>query len=598
MGWRGWPRQRNPMRTAEVLGKPSNPRRADLPVAETQICAAPTTAERENQALRLHWGGPLAISLCSAATLYLVVWTYRQFIARPWLPLWDESFYYPTAVQIWHSLRAWDLHAVGWETWNYHLANGNPFLGPYFLVLGMMIGGPSLEAARITSLVAGFLGWGGIAWLAATLAGERKAYAAAIAGALWGTSPMFLYYSSRAYYESFTLMLTAFCFVAAARFARNGSRRAALATGSLASLTFLTKYNAGLLIFVTVFLGIAWPEIRKRMATGPRKMLEPLTRPWVLLAATALVPVAAWWMAGEVRLFARFMAGYPYDAMDLSHHLLFFPRSFFYDYVSLPAIGILILAGLAYWAVRGWTEPGVRVVWLYIALNGMGAALHTMKDGRLIWSSVALSAALAGAFLAREIPRLPRRLNFAAGAVLVLALLASLWAAPAAAQEFFSRVQPAPKPAQQRVLKEALNFIRENTAPGQTIFVEGMADRGVTNGLVKQFLWEANQQQEPDLESLPYPGFPATWGYSPQPSPLYAELLEKGFAQKPDASLVVLEHDPGSPWRGRMYPWIFAWEENYGHAAESSNDLEVVAKLDTHAGLRVTIYRRRTKDTR
>jgi len=537
--------------------------------------------------------GIAALVVSGAGALVLAVWAYHKFIATPWLPLWDESFYYGTAAKIWRALRAGNIHAAGKETWHYHLALGMPFLAPYFLVLGLMVGGISLEAARTASLVAGVVSWAGIAWLAASLVEERKAYAAAIAGTLWASSPMFLFYSSRCLYDSFALVCTAFCFVGAARFARSGSRAAALATGILASMAFLTKYNVGALILAALFLGLAWPEIRKRLVAGPRAFFEQISRPWILLAATALAPVAAWWMFGEVRLFVTFLRGFPFDAMDLSTQLLFYPRAIFQDYVSVPALAVVILAGIVYWLLRGWGQPGVRVALLYVVLNLTGAELHTQKDGRFIWGSMAVAMALAGAFLAREIPRLPRRLGVVAGAAAAAAMAWSFWAAPAAAQGYFSRAQVAPDAQSDATLRAGLAFIRENTKPGQPVLLTGISDAGIHYGMVQEVLTDAVTGREPELELLPNVAqWLPSWGYSTQPSPRYAEELEKAFAQKPGATLVILNHEPGSKLTGRLYPWVLSWQENYARAAENLSDLEVVGRLDTHAGLRVTAYRR------
>jgi len=250
-----------------------------------------------------------------------------------------------------------------------------------------------------------------------------------------------------------------------------------------------------------------------------------------------------------------------------------------------------VLAGVAYWSLKGWGEPGIRVALVCGWLNVFGAVLHTTKDGRYIWGSVALATALTGAFVAREMPRWPRWQKVPASIAVALGLVWSVWAAPAAAQTFFSRNQTAPTAEQQRALEGALQFIRANTQPGQAIFVAGVADYGINLNMIRQFLANPVTGAEGDIQALPCPVTAPAWGYPTEPSPLYAQLLREQFVKTPGASLVVLDHEAGSPYRGRLYPWIFSWQENYQQAAGDVAGLQNVAALDTHTGLRLTVYR-------
>ena len=539
-----------------------------------------------------HWVEAFSLGLSGTAAVVLLIWAYRHFIATPWLPIWDESSYYISAVRIWHAMRSGGLHALASETWNNHMMLGGPFLSPYFLAMGFVFGSTSLEVARTGSLVAGLISWVGIVWLAAELTDEGKAYAAAIAGAVWGTSPMFLYYTSRSLYDSYTLMLTAFCLIAAARFARGGGRAAAVATGLLAVLSYEVKCNVGIMVLTAIFLGLGYPEIRTRLMKDARGLLAPLTRPWFLLAASALLPLTAFLMLDGVRQLLRYLHGYPFYPLSLRDQLMFYPHSLFQEYVSSPVLAGVLLAGVLYWAWRGWAMPAARVALLYVVLQVVGATLHAQTDGRFIWGAVAISASLAGAFLARELARLPWRIRFAAGATLAFVLVFSVWVAPASAERFFSRTQVAPTLAQQTTLLQGLSFIRDNTNRQQTILLVGVADEGINQGMVTQFLMNPATGQVQDMPLLPYADIPATWGISPQPSPFYAAELEKAFLQYPEARLVVLDHEAGSAFRGVLYPWILSWQENYGRAAQKMKELEVASQLDTRAGLRVTIYRR------
>ncbi len=553
--------------------------------------------ERDRLSAR-HWTAVGALAASAISAMALLIWAYREFIATPWLPIYDESGYFRGAVQIWHALRSGGLHALARETWNYHLILGGPFLSPYCLALGFIFGSNTLQAARTASLVAGFLAWVGIVWLAAELADEGKAYAAAIAGVLWGTSPMFLYYTSRSLYDSFALVTTAFCLIAGARFARNGGRWAAVATGFLACLSYEIKCNVGIFLLTALFLGLAYPEIRARLAKDPRGFLAPLTRPWFLLAASALLPLTAFLMVDGVRQLLRYLNGFPFDPLGPGDSLLYYPRSFFREYASTPALAVILLIGVIYWAWKGWSKPAARTALLYVVLQAVSSILHLQKDGRFIWGAVAITASLTGASLAREFSRLSLSLRFAASAVLVAALAYSVWAAPASAGQFFSKTQVAPSPAQQATLLQGLNFIRDNTSRQQTLLVAGYADEGINTPMLQLFLMNPASGELQDMPALPYADLPTSWGISAQPSPFYAQQLEKAFSQNPDASLVILDHEPGSPFRGRLYPWVFAWQENYGSAASKMKSLAVAADLDTRAGLRVTIYRRRTMGAR
>ncbi len=553
--------------------------------------------ERDRVSAR-HWTALGALIASGVAAVALLIWAYRGFIATPWLPLYDESGYFRGAVQIWHALRTGGLHALARETWNYHLILGGPFLSPYCLALGFIFGSTTLEAARCASLLAGFFSWVGIVWLAAELVDEGKAYAAAIAGVLWGTSPMFLFYASRSLYDSFALVTTAFCLIAAARFARSGGRWAAVATGFLVCLSYEIKCNVGMLLLAALFLGMAYPEIRARLAKDTRGFLAPLTRPWFLLAASTLLPLIAFLSVDGVRALLRYLHGYPFDPLGPGDYLLYYPRSLFQEYVSTPCLAVVLLFGVLYWAWKGWGKPVARVALLYVVLQSISATLHPQKDGRFIWGAVAVAASLAGACLAQELSRLALRPRFAASAVLVAALAYSIWAAPASAEQFFLQVQVAPTPAQQATLLQGLNFVRDNTARQETLLVAGFADEGINLPMLQQFLMNPVSGQLQEMPALPYAELPANWGISAQPSPFYAEQLEKAFLQNPDASLVIFDHEAGSPFRGRLYPWVFAWQENYGTAARNMKSLAVTAQLDSPTGLRVTIYRRRTISAR
>jgi hypothetical protein len=177
------------------------------------------------------------------------------------------------------------------------------------------------------------------------------------------------------------------------------------------------------------------------------------------------------------------------------------------------------------------------------------------------------------------------------GAMALIAAATLVFAAPAAAQRFFSAWQVAPSAAQQATLVEGLSFIRASTGHQQPLLVAGVADWGIHLGMIQQFLMDqASGQAQPVIE-LPYANLPATWGISPAPSPQYSQLLEKALHDNPGAAVVILYHQPGSPFRGRLYPWVLAWQENYIRATAESRDLQLVGSLDTHEGLTVTIYR-------
>jgi hypothetical protein len=278
--------------------------------------------------------------------------------------------------------------------------------------------------------------------------------------------------------------------------------------------------------------------------------------------------------------------------MDLSTQLLFIPRALFREYVAVPAVAVLILAGVAYWLVKGWKEAGIRVALLYALLNFTGTELVTQKDARFVWGAVAVATALAGAFIACAIPRWPRWAGVPTGVLVAAGLIGSIWAAPASARRFFADSQVAPTAAEQATLLQGLNFIRENTRPRQPLLVAGVADGGINLGMIQQFVMDPATGQLPAIADLPYAKIPAAWGFSPAPSPEYAQFLAKAVHDDPDAAVVILYHEPGSPFRGRLYPWILAWQENYITAAAESKDLQAAARLDTHAGLTVTIYQR------
>jgi len=556
--------------------------------------AGPGATETEPAAhagqLSRDWAGGAALLFSGAAVLVLGVWAYRQFIAPHWLPIWDESLYYPNAVKIWHALHTWDLRGVARETWKNHLMLGGPFLSPYFLVVGLMFGGTTLEAARMASLVAGVLACGGIAWVAATMVEEGKTYAAAIAATLWAASPLFLFYTTRSIYDSFALAVTAFCLVAAAKFAKHKGRMAAVMTGLLASVAIQTKWNVGALLIAALFWGLAYPEIRLRVVKDARGFLAPLAGPWFLLAAATIVPVCGALMVDGMKEFVRYLQGFPFNPLSVREQLLTYPRALFQDYVPVPALGALIVLGILYWTWKGWAKPPVRVALLYVLVPFAAATLHPQKDVRFVLGSIALACALTGAFLAKEIGAMGRAPRIVAGTALASVLAYGVWAAPAGAQRFFDVWQAAPTAAQTATLMQGLNFIRANTRADEPLFLAGVADRGINGGMVRQFLMDPFTGRSGKIEELPPSSVPGIWGGSTEPSPEYTKFLAQALRENPDASVAILYHESGSPFRGHLYPWINAWQENYGPVAAGSKDLRLVSELDTHAGLRVRVY--------
>jgi hypothetical protein len=175
-------------------------------------------------------------------------------------------------------------------------------------------------------------------------------------------------------------------------------------------------------------------------------------------------------------------------------------------------------------------------------------------------------------------------------AVLLVAAV-TLFQSPRAMREFSMRTHSASHPEAQAAQWRVMQFVAERTRSGHTLLAMGFSEKGIGPYNLRQYLFDTATGAERNVVQLPYPGLPAEFGYSAEPSPLYAKLLQETLAAYPEADLVLFRHD--SPhFRGPMFPWAFAWHLNYLAAAEQMTDWRAVAELDTGAGLVVKVYRR------
>jgi hypothetical protein len=530
---------------------------------------------------------PLCFGVLAAGVFWLVVLAARELILTPWLPLSDESFHHVWALRIWQDCVQLDLRALLRDTYNQQL---NPFLGSYLAALAMLVGGPTQESTRMGSLVAGVLGLFALSYFSAILARRKAWLAAGVTLALWGSSPIFLFYACRTMKDAYALLFTVLCFLAAARFVETQGRLWAFLTGLLAAATFLTKYNTGIQVLAALALGLAWPEVKK-LAVQPRQVWHRVTHPWILLPAAAIVPIAVWAMAGGVRAVVNFLQGFPFAPMTLEEHLLYYPRALASDYVVARALVGVPAVALAYWLVRGWSDARIRVALIYVLINLVAAVQHIPKDARFIWPAGALLMALGGVLAARLVARAGQRAQVGWTAAVTVALALCVWSGPRALRQYTAQMQPIPTPSEQNAVRRAVAFLKENLPLENPVLLAGAADHGLQVQLLKQMLWDPGGR-EPQIRELPYPGFPAVWGFSMQASSRYLELLNEALAQQPNASLLIVEHAAGTAFRGGLYSWIFAWQENYLSAATQVRGWGVVAQTDAGEGLQVRIYRR------
>ncbi len=536
--------------------------------------------------------GKAATAAAALSAVALGGWAFHSFIAAPWLPMWDESFHHTWALRIWRDLVRLDLFGLLRDTLHQQL---NPFIGSWIGGLALLVAGPAHGVTRAASLLAGFAGCAALGKLAADVAGENRWDAPACAVVLWAASPMFLFYASRSLLDAYALLATALCLIAVVRFSRAPSRSTGFAAGLLAGLTFLTKYNVGILLMAAIGLGLVLPQLIRQFRSDHRAIWEPYLRPWAVLVAMPVVCVAGSLMLDGARNMMGFLRAFPFYPLTPAEHLLFYPQALVEDYVAAPWLAAVPIATLLFWLLRGWGDAAVRVPLLYVLLNLAGATAHSTKDGRLIWGAVGVTFALTGALVARALARASARDRVILWTVQLAVFAAALWYSTSAALNFALRTQPASAPVAQQALTQALAFIRQNIDQKQPIFYGGMADWGVNPHMLRQALWAPPQEPEPDLRELPYAGGPAEFGYSPEPSPRYPELLRKLLEAEPSATLLLTRHAPGSAFRWRLYPWIFAWQENYCAAAQQLPGWMRVARLDTRAGLEVEIYRRQLR---
>jgi hypothetical protein len=538
-----------------------------------------------------YWGYVVAAS----GAAMMVIWCYRFLIAPGTLPSLDEAMYYMSGAQIWRDVTQVQLYAFARDTYHQQIV---PFMGSYLSASVMLVGGPSLEMARLASLLSGAVGLVMISLLSAAVAGQERGLAAGLTAGVWGSAPLNLLISSANLMDAHALLFASTALLAAVRFAQRPTKLAAIVLGSASALCFLTKYNVGGLLIVATLLGLGLFEIRGLLSRGQRHLLSLIGSPWILLAVFGLVPIVFWLSLGGLRSVAAYFRSHAFGPMTLSEQFLFYPRALFESFFTIPALGLLPLGGLCYWAIRGWSDVRARIPMLYVLLSVVGATFHNYKEARLLFVPMAVLVALGVAGLAQWLAGCgPLWRKVGHGAALLVCVV-SVAAAPQMTRERFAGTPAGYGIERERQVRAALEFLRENVNPTRTVLFLGSSHGGLDSHVVQMWISQPQNGLFADVRGLPYPGFPdfKGWGFSTAASPRYEQILMSTLVAEPDTEFIVVRLSADCPFRGGFYPYMMAWQENYIDALDRVQEWKPAVQKTFSIGMQVSVYRRAQKE--
>ncbi|MGC2108023.1 MAG: hypothetical protein WA655_00810 [Candidatus Korobacteraceae bacterium] len=199
----------------------------------------------------------------------------------------------------------------------------------------------------------------------------------------------------------------------------------------LSAVVFLSKYNYGLLIILSIFLVDLWDYVRLRSD----RTVQAYTRSWTQLFAFGYLPfivvTIAWFSINtKAKLdgFRYFMINVPrvQSSVFSDYRLFYYPRLFSTQYMSASWLPWVILPFLVIGLCAGRRSPA-RKISVFFLISAAAATAHALKAPRyfvpllpFLWIIVGYGVSVALRWLAARTPRTVERTALVATASLFL----------------------------------------------------------------------------------------------------------------------------------------------------------------------------------
>jgi 4-amino-4-deoxy-L-arabinose transferase-like glycosyltransferase len=321
-------------------------------------------------------------------------------------------------------------HATdGWEVYQalisqgpqelYHALVEQSFYPPvhsFFVAAGYALGGPTLAASRLPTLVNLVLTTILLVWLTLLLASgsadrQTNRWLLVTGGALTLafalTSKVFVINGALVMVEMtgalLGLLLIAACVRVGERTQAWSGWGALVCAVGVAGLTFLTKYSFGLFFLPALLVGLVtatWPWRAKR-------------RTWLAVAVVSaiyLVWLTTWWLVSDPTGILLFFTDHPqYNPLFSRANLFYQARIWFTGYSASWTVASLTVVLAVVGAVRGWRVLAVRVAaWSILAglvvltISTTDEPRHFLPLAPLVWLLAGLGLAAALHWLWRQ----------------------------------------------------------------------------------------------------------------------------------------------------------------------------------------------------
>jgi hypothetical protein len=527
----------------------------------------------------------LALLLAMVATASVLVWQKELLLNGTFG--WDEAEHSYWGHKIAQDLRLLDLRAL-WVDSNSRILYPPAFSWLQSLVLLAL--GESFASARLVSLLSLALATVVLYFLCLELSPDRGWLVGLLAATMIWTARGMLVLAGLAMIEHVVLLTITLTLYAYARALRAPSWAWYMAVGLACVLTFMTKYNYGLLVIATIavtelfehgwgFRGLdgAWALFIKR------RTLFCIFVPFVAIAALYLLTPPPTKLAG----FQYFLTNRPVENNLLSaSNLLFYPQIWLSQFSGSTALFGLALAGLAL-ALRHWRNSQLRTPIVFFAIGFVASVYHPIKGDRYIAPLLPAFWIAASYALIEVLYTLTARLRATGhGSALFRGtslLLLALYLAPAGGL-YWNRLGPTQSAgAMGSTIAETLSTIRAVHDPTKPMAVLGTFAEfsyGLINwdfGTDKSFYRAVPLLRWPELE-LPVRGVD------------YDTALAKWLDRKDVYSMVAVGVGERSPFFSGDYLEFNAWKLIYVMAMERMPRWNKVAERyfpETDVSLRI-----------
>ncbi len=321
-------------------------------------------------------------------TLLLCIWLYHYTIRGGGLPCWDEWERCAWASNIWYDLLHFDI-VLFWNHTNTQVVW--PFLHSWVTGILFVLFGPTLETARLVSLLSLFGSALILLYFFLKRADPFDWIAGIVAWILFSTSPLIIQHAASVMSELPGLFLVLLVLLVWPDNTETGKRRLILA-GFFMGLLFYYKYNYA---FLTYFALITATLFKERF-----HIRVLLSKQYDLLFGLPLTMLLLWLLPSFSRKIAGlvgFALNNPNVRMPFTlSSFLYYPERIPLEYFASPffAIASLVLVVIAVFLSKTirLTNPVVTCFLIHF----LAAVIHPMKDARFMFIPMGLFFLLTG----------------------------------------------------------------------------------------------------------------------------------------------------------------------------------------------------------